>query len=265
MASSSYTDYTTDRVLGTSSTTYNAVFTTNGDNSQLSQTDFMKLLVTQMQNQDFTNPMDDSTMITEMAQFSNMQQMQQMANYMQTNFATGLVGKTATASRYNVSGNEETATGVIDRVALSGSEYLFYINGKAFTLSELSSIQTTDSTSSGDTGTSATLDPTAFTFGVESSNANSALLKWAVPTEDSDAAKNLKYTLYYSTSDKMDTVADVEANGAIAGDAKQTNITQLEATGLTANTTYYFNVVVQEPSGAKSVYKTVKLTTPAAV
>ncbi|MCI2047879.1 MAG: hypothetical protein LKJ90_09225 [Faecalibacterium sp.] len=264
MATSSYNDYTTDRVLGSSNTQYNAVFTTDGDNSQLSQTDFMKLLVTQMQNQDFTNPMDDSTMITEMAQFSNMQQMQQMANYMQTSFATGLVGKTATASRYNVSGNLETTTGTIDRVALSGKEYLFYINGKAFSLSELSSIQSAGSTSSGDTGTTSTLDPTAFSFGVESSNANSALLKWAAPTEDSDAAKQLKYTLYYGTSDKMDTVAEVEANGTIAGDAKQTNITQQEATSLTPGTTYYFNVVVQEPSGAKSVYKAVKLTTPVA-
>jgi flagellar hook assembly protein FlgD len=262
----SYTDYTTDRVLGSSPSNYNAVFTTDGDNSTMSQSDFLKLLVAQMQNQNFTDPMDDTTMITQMAQFANMQEMQKMSNYMQAGYAMGLVGKTATASRYAVNGQQETATGVIDRVVLNNNDYIFYIKGKGYKLSELSSIQTSTSTgSSSDTSENqSTLDTGSYALTVPQTNGNSALLKWPVPTEDSTKASTLKYTLYYSTKENMNTVAEVEANGAIAGLPKQAGMTQMEATGLLPNTKYYFNVVVEEANGTKTVYKPVSTTTTSA-
>ena len=86
-------------MLGSSGNTINAVFTDKTDNSQLEQSDFLKLMVAQLQNQDFTNPMDNSDMINQMVQFSNMQQMQEMANYSKINYAMSMIGKNVTASR----------------------------------------------------------------------------------------------------------------------------------------------------------------------
>jgi len=45
---------------------------------------FLKLLVTQMQNQDPLNPMEDREFIAQMAQFSSLEQMQQLNENMQT-------------------------------------------------------------------------------------------------------------------------------------------------------------------------------------
>jgi len=83
----------------------NAVFTDKTDNSTLEASDFIKLMVAQMQNQDFYNPTDTGDMLNQIATISNMQMMQEMASYSKMNYAMSLVGKVVTASRFNVSGN----------------------------------------------------------------------------------------------------------------------------------------------------------------
>lgn len=134
-STANYATKDSDRVMGSSSTgnNYNAVFTDESDNSILDPDQFLNLLVLQMQNQDFMNPMDDTTYITQMTQFSNMQQMQKMAEYSQTSYAMSLVGKTVTASRIQVNGSLDTTTGVVDKVSLLDGEYVLYVGGKTYT------------------------------------------------------------------------------------------------------------------------------------
>lgn len=88
---------------------------------------FLQLLVTQMQNQDPTAPMDNSQMIAQLAQFSALEQMQNLndtatavsGNIDQLNFisANSLVGRKVTA----LDSNGDTVTGVVDQVHMSGS------------------------------------------------------------------------------------------------------------------------------------------------
>lgn len=54
-----------------------------GDNSKLGKDAFLKILVTQLQHQDPTSPMDDKEFISQMAQFSSLEQMQNMTSAMQ--------------------------------------------------------------------------------------------------------------------------------------------------------------------------------------
>ncbi|QDQ01735.1 flagellar hook assembly protein FlgD [Lysinibacillus fusiformis] len=53
-------------------------------NSELGKDAFLQLLITQLQHQDPTNPMDDRDFIAQMAQFSSLEQMQNMTKAIQS-------------------------------------------------------------------------------------------------------------------------------------------------------------------------------------
>lgn len=85
-------------VTGTTSTTGTSTTTTTSTNKNdsLGKDDFLKMLVTQLQNQDPLNPMEDTQFISQMAQFSSLEQMQNMSTAMETTKATGMVGSLVT-------------------------------------------------------------------------------------------------------------------------------------------------------------------------
>lgn len=115
---------------------WNAVFTDNSDNG-VSVDDFLNLMVAQLQNQDFMNPVDDTQYVTQLAQFATMQQMQEMATYMKTNYVMSLVGKEVTAARFSVSGELQKETGRVEKISLANNEYAVYVNGKKFSLQQI--------------------------------------------------------------------------------------------------------------------------------
>ncbi|KOS69464.1 flagellar basal body rod modification protein FlgD [Lysinibacillus contaminans] len=57
-------------------------------NSELGKDAFLQLLITQLANQDPTNPMDDREFIAQMAQFSSLEQMQNMTKAMESLLAS---------------------------------------------------------------------------------------------------------------------------------------------------------------------------------
>ncbi|MEP7305667.1 MAG: flagellar hook capping FlgD N-terminal domain-containing protein [Acidobacteriota bacterium] len=56
----------------------NSSNTTGPKSATLGKDVFMQLLITKMQNQDPTQPQDDSALLAQLAQFSTLEQMQQM-------------------------------------------------------------------------------------------------------------------------------------------------------------------------------------------
>ena len=137
--------------LSTSSTMTKAVSSSSSSSSTtkkssksdaLTADDFLKLFVKQLQNQDATNPMDDSTMMSQITQLSNMQMMQNMANYSKSNYAVSLVGKYVKASVEDSSGNTTTISGTIDRVVSKDDEYTFYIGDKSFSADDITEVST---------------------------------------------------------------------------------------------------------------------------
>tara|TARA_B100001939_G_scaffold21627_2_gene17597 strand:- start:372 stop:809 length:438 start_codon:yes stop_codon:yes gene_type:complete len=100
----------------------------------LGQDEFLKLLVTQMQNQDPMKPMSDTEFIAQMAQFSNLEQTKEMSGDIallrQSNAftqATGLMGKHV---QLRVSDTEFT-NGIVTDLEVKDGEVGLIVNGKA--------------------------------------------------------------------------------------------------------------------------------------
>jgi hypothetical protein len=84
-------------------------------------------------------------------------------------------------------------------------------------------------------------------------SANSITVNWTKATDNSTPQASLLYLLYYSTSNNIDTVTNIEANGTAAG-TYAANINSKTVNALTEGATYYFNVIVKDLSNNKSAY-----------
>lgn len=91
---------------------------------------------------------------------------------------------------------------------------------------------------------------------------SSVTLSWTKATDAETADIDLTYTVYYSTADNISTSSEAETNGSAAGEPA-TDIDSVSVTGLSAGTTYYFNVVVADSDGSKAAYTSLSQTTNA--
>ena len=100
----------------------------------LDKDDFLKLFVAQMRYQDPTKPMDNSAMMGQMASFSTLEQMSNMAkSQAQVNAtlaqgqAIGLIGKTVTY----VDAAGAAQSGIVEKVSTVGGESLLTVAGQS--------------------------------------------------------------------------------------------------------------------------------------
>ncbi|MGJ7921961.1 flagellar hook assembly protein FlgD [Neobacillus sp. LXY-4] len=107
---------------------------TTQKNNELGKDVFLKILTTQLRNQDPTNPMDDREFITQMAQFSMLEQISNL-NQGFTNFANN---QKEDISQYSNMINKEvswvnsetgqTETGVIKGIVKKDNQFYYQIN-----------------------------------------------------------------------------------------------------------------------------------------
>ena len=98
--------------------------------NELGKDDFLKLLITQLQNQDPTSPMENTEFISQMAQFSSLEQMTnmstsftKMASFISSSEATSTLGKTV---ELNV--GDTTVKGIVEG-ATRGDAPQVIVNG----------------------------------------------------------------------------------------------------------------------------------------
>ena len=87
------------------------------------QMDYMKLLITQLQNQNPLEPLDNNEMASQLAQFSQLQQIESMnarfADVLTTaerTYANSLIGKEVSFEAETESGTTDVANGVVQQV-----------------------------------------------------------------------------------------------------------------------------------------------------
>ena len=118
------------------------------DSDTLGQDAFLTLMVEQMKNQDFMSPTDNSEYIAQMAQFSMVQEMQQMNYNTNASYATSLIGKTVTTSTVDTSSvSVLDSTGVVTGVKMNGTSFEIIVNGQSYDLKDITEVSLQDPTS----------------------------------------------------------------------------------------------------------------------
>lgn len=100
--------------------------------SQLGKDDFLLLLVTQMKYQDPLQPTDNTEYVAQLAQFSELEYMQNMMDITQHTSAFTLVGKYAYAETTSLTGTTQKEEGLVDFVTMKDGEAYVTINGVEF-------------------------------------------------------------------------------------------------------------------------------------
>jgi flagellar basal-body rod modification protein FlgD len=118
---------------------FNQAIAENDDSSQqLGRDDFLKILITQLQNQDPTKPMEDKEFISQMAQFSALEQMtnvsqgfQEMNALLSSNQALSVLGRTV-----ELRVGDQLVTGTVSSVT-SGALPQITVNDQQFEYSNI--------------------------------------------------------------------------------------------------------------------------------
>ena len=121
---------------GTTGTTGTGATTTVTKTTELGKDDFLKLLVAQLQSQDPLNPMEDKEFISQMAQFTSLEQMKNVSNAVQITQATSYIGK-------QVTWDDETGeqqTGIVKSVRIVSGEPKIVVGDQNIALAKVTSV-----------------------------------------------------------------------------------------------------------------------------
>ena len=123
-----------------------AIATTSSSDIQM---DYMKLLVTQLQNQNPLEPLDNKDMSAQLAQFSQLQQVEnlntsfsQVLESVQRNYASSLIGKEVSFKTQAADGTVGIETGDVEEVTLADDgAILLMVEGQQVKLADVVSIR----------------------------------------------------------------------------------------------------------------------------
>jgi flagellar basal-body rod modification protein FlgD len=112
------------------------------------QMDYMKLLITQLQNQNPLEPLDNNEMATQLAQFSQLQQLESMnesfADVLATtelSYANSLLGKEVTFMPKSETGTTDITSGVVEYVYTNiDGEILLGVGNHTLSLEDVISV-----------------------------------------------------------------------------------------------------------------------------
>ena len=119
----------------------NAITKATNDSGVLGKDDFLKLLITQLKYQDPSKPLEDKEFISQMAQFTSLEQMTNLTKNFEDvslgvnkNYALSLLGK-----QVEVHNGQEIISGVVDQVG-TGSKPQVGVNGVLYNLKDISRV-----------------------------------------------------------------------------------------------------------------------------
>lgn len=97
---------------------------------------FLELMVAQLKNQDFNNPVDDTQYMAQMAQFASLQATQDLSGFAQSSYAVTLVGKHVSAQK---DGN--MLEGVVTGIQRDGKQFMIQIGSQYVSIDQITGVQ----------------------------------------------------------------------------------------------------------------------------
>jgi flagellar basal-body rod modification protein FlgD len=113
------------------------------------QANYLQLLVTQLQNQDPLNPLDNQQMAAQLAQFSQLQQTENLnssfskvLDSVQRSYAGSLIGKQVSYATPAADGTTQTGAGQVQQVTIgSDGAILLAVDSQSVNLADVASIR----------------------------------------------------------------------------------------------------------------------------
>ncbi len=113
------------------------------------QMDYMKLLVAQLQNQNPLEPLDNKDMTAQLAQFSQLQQVEnlntsfgKMLESVQRSYASSLIGREVSFRATAADGTIETGTGEVEEVTIGDTgQIILTVDGQRVDLADVLTIR----------------------------------------------------------------------------------------------------------------------------
>ena len=128
------------KVLENHATTTTAEKKETKGTTNLGQDAFLQLLIAEMQHQDPLEPTTNTEWISQMATFSQLEELQSLSKATENTQLFSLVGKNVIVSTEDTSGNKVLKEGIVDFISMSGGTAKFSINGSLYSMEELYSV-----------------------------------------------------------------------------------------------------------------------------
>ncbi|MDF2723230.1 MAG: flagellar hook capping protein [Paenibacillus sp.] len=127
----------------------NAVEKKKTGDSNLGKDEFLKILITQLSNQDPTQPLQDKEFIAQMATFTSVEQLTNMAGEMKLlrqsiGFSSGLIGKSIGWTKTDSNGVEATATGSVDSIKIKDGKQFAIVGEEQVPIESITDIKNLD-------------------------------------------------------------------------------------------------------------------------
>lgn len=128
------------KVLENHATTTTAEKKETKGTTNLGQDAFLQLLIAEMQHQDPLEPTTNTEWISQMATFSQLEEIQALSKTTENTQMFSLVGKNVIVSTEDAAGNKQLKEGIVDFISMSGGTAKFSINGELYSMEELYSV-----------------------------------------------------------------------------------------------------------------------------
>lgn len=121
----------------------NSTKSTKGTN-ELGKDAFLQLLCAQLKHQDPLEPADNTEFVSQLAQFSSLEQLQNLGTSTDKAQAMTLVGRYAVIETEDSNGNKTYAQGFVDFVTVKGSKIQVSVNGNSYDYDKIYQVMDND-------------------------------------------------------------------------------------------------------------------------